>query len=160
MIGTDMRCLWQALGRHQGLRTLSRLGTRTTLWMCSDSANMEGLRSTIKTELNAEICVTKLKLKVKDYPVLQDIDWNISDILIHNPEGSIEEIVFKITDGVSSVTIKECRTQLFKITLCKLREEISVKENTDIAIRLRNRRGETSNTKKGQRPGKAVQIRQ
>ena len=91
--------------------------------------------------------MTKLKLKVKDYPVLQDIDWNISDILIHNPEGSIEEIVFKITDGVSSDTIKECRTQLFKIALCKLREEISVKENTDIAIRLRNRRGETSNAK-------------
>ena len=108
---------------------------------------MEGLRSNIKTELNAEICVTKLKLKVKDYPVLQDIDWNISDILIHNPEGSIEEIVFKLTDGVSSDTTKECRTQLFKIALCKLGEEITVKENTDIAIRLRNRRGETSNTK-------------
>ena len=58
----------------------------------------------------------KPKITVRDHPVLQDIDWDIADILVHNSFETIEEVVFLFTDNIPSDRIKECRAKLFQVT--------------------------------------------
>ena len=94
--------------------------------------------------------VTHRAFTPRECPIVQDIDWEIADILSRNKHLTVEEIGIILVDNIPEPALRECRSQLFDTARAIYHERTESSNSPGgemCTLSLIQRRGQTAITR-------------